>query len=190
MDVQRLHENGKWISCVSTGVYTLPNKKLLRCSALFYKIISSLQQRQQSFRSSRPEVLCKQGVLEISQNSHENTCARVSFLIKLQAWGLQIYLKRDSGTGVFLWIFQNFWEHLFLKNSSGSCFLELRHLRFSLVEQFQLRLARIKSKRFLFTWAGSFFSFKLFTTDSQGNNHTYLTDSQYSTFVFKKYSIL
>ena len=25
--------------------------------------------------------------LEISQNSQENTCARVSFLIKLQAWG-------------------------------------------------------------------------------------------------------
>ena len=29
--------------------------------------------------------------LEISQNSQENTCARVSFLITLQAWG--------SGTG-------------------------------------------------------------------------------------------
>ena len=42
--------------------------------------------------------------LEISQNSQENTCARVSFLIKLQPSGLRIYLKRDSGTGVFLWI--------------------------------------------------------------------------------------
>ena len=29
--------------------------------------------------------------LEISQNSLENTCARVSFLIKLQALGLQLY---------------------------------------------------------------------------------------------------
>ena len=29
--------------------------------------------------------------LEISQNSQENTCARVSFLIKLQAWGLERY---------------------------------------------------------------------------------------------------
>ena len=27
-----------------------------------------------------------------------NTCPRVSFLIKLQALGLQLYLKRDSGT--------------------------------------------------------------------------------------------
>ena len=28
---------------------------------------------------------------EISQNSRENTCARVSFLIKLQVRGLQLY---------------------------------------------------------------------------------------------------
>ena len=34
-------------------------------------------------RSSRPEVLCRKLPLEISQNSQENTCARVSFLIKL-----------------------------------------------------------------------------------------------------------
>ena len=32
-------------------------------------------------------VLCKKLFLEISQNSQENTCARVSFLIKLQALG-------------------------------------------------------------------------------------------------------
>ena len=35
-------------------------------------------------------VLWKNVFLEISQNSQENTCARVSFLIKLQA-GLQLY---------------------------------------------------------------------------------------------------
>ena len=43
-------------------------------------------------------VLYKEVFLEILQNSQENTCARVSFLIKLQA----------SGTGVFLWILWNF----------------------------------------------------------------------------------
>ena len=53
--------------------------------------------------------------LEISLNSRESTCARVSFLIKLQAWVLQFYLKSDAGTGVFLWILRNFWRHL--KNS-------------------------------------------------------------------------
>ena len=40
--------------------------------------------------------------LEISQNWQENTCAWVSFLIKLQ------------GSGLFLWILWNFLEHLFL----------------------------------------------------------------------------
>ena len=30
-------------------------------------------------------------LFEISQNSQENTCARVSFLMKLQASGLQLY---------------------------------------------------------------------------------------------------
>ena len=30
------------------------------------------------------------------------------FLIKLQTWGLQFYLKRDPGRGAFLWILRNF----------------------------------------------------------------------------------
>ena len=63
----------------------------------------------------------KKVFLEISQNSQENTCARV-FLIKLQALGLQLYKKRHSGTGVFLWILQNLQEHFFLQNTSGGCF--------------------------------------------------------------------
>ena len=47
-------------------------------------------------------MFCKKKVFfEISQNSQENTCAWASFLIKLQVLGLQLYLKRDSGTGVF-----------------------------------------------------------------------------------------
>ena len=46
--------------------------------------------------------------LKISKNWQENTCARVSFSIKLQVLGLQLCLKRDSGTGVFLWFLQNF----------------------------------------------------------------------------------
>ena len=50
----------------------------------------------------------KKVFLEISQNPQENTCARISFLIKLQAWGLQLYQKRDSRTIAFLWILRNF----------------------------------------------------------------------------------
>ena len=36
------------------------------------------------------DVLQKKVFLEISQNSQEYTCARVSFLIKLQAWGTYV----------------------------------------------------------------------------------------------------
>ena len=50
--------------------------------------------------AQRPSV--KKLFLEILQNLQENACARASFLIKLQASGLQLYEKRDSGTGVFL----------------------------------------------------------------------------------------
>ena len=50
------------------------------------------------FNETRPNleaatrvVLQENVFLEISQNSQENTCARVSFLIKLQASGLHYY---------------------------------------------------------------------------------------------------
>ena len=43
--------------------------------------------------------------LEISQNSQENTCARVSFLIKLQAWNTFFYRKpKAAASGFVLWI--------------------------------------------------------------------------------------
>ena len=61
-----------------------------------------------TIRSSHRGCSVRKGVLRNLQNSQENTCARVSFLIKLQGWYLQLYLKRDSGLGVFLWNLQNF----------------------------------------------------------------------------------
>ena len=44
------------------------------CTCFLYK-------NNQASRSSRPVVFCKKGVLRISQNSQEKTCARVSFLV-------------------------------------------------------------------------------------------------------------
>ena len=71
-----------------------------------------------------PKVFCdvKKLYLEISQNSQENTCIRASFLIKLQGSGLQLYQKRNSGTGVFQWILRNFWEHPFYRTPPGNFF--------------------------------------------------------------------
>ena len=45
----------------------------------------------QIYRSSRTEVFCKNVCLEISQNSQEKTCARVSFFNKVAVSGLQLY---------------------------------------------------------------------------------------------------
>ena len=53
-------------------------------------------------------VLWKKVFLEIPQNLQEKTSARISFLINLQAWGLQLYYKSDSGTEAFLLILRNF----------------------------------------------------------------------------------
>ena len=58
--------------------------------------------------------------LEISQNSQENTSARTSFLIQLQAW--------DSGTGVFLWVLRNFWEYLFYRRPLDDSFCRFNRI--------------------------------------------------------------
>ena len=57
-----------------------------------------------STRSNRQRCSVKNMFLEISQNLQENTCARASF----SALSLQLYQKRGSGSGAFLWILWNF----------------------------------------------------------------------------------
>ena len=42
--------------------------------------------------------------------------------IDLIAWGLQLYLKRDSGTVFFRWILRTFSEHPFYRTHLGGCF--------------------------------------------------------------------
>ena len=41
---------------------------------------------------------------------------------------LQFYLKRDSDTGFFLWILENFWEQLFYKTPTEDCFWRIRDI--------------------------------------------------------------
>ena len=43
----------------------------------------------------------KEMFLKISQNFQEKICGGISFLIKWQAYILQLYLKEDSNTSVF-----------------------------------------------------------------------------------------
>ena len=70
-------------------------------------------------------VLCKKVFLEVSQNSQANNCARVSFLIKSQAWGLQ-------PEACFPVNFVKFLRTLFLQNTSGRLLLVLRFVFFGL----------------------------------------------------------
>ena len=55
-------------------------------------MLSLATTKECKFSQKQPqEVLCNNMFHEISQNSQKNTCARVSFLIKLQALGLYNY---------------------------------------------------------------------------------------------------
>ena len=58
----------------------------------------------------------KKVFLEILQNSQENTCARDSLLIKLQAWRATVNFVN----------FAKFLRMPFLQNSSGGCFCKLQ----------------------------------------------------------------
>ena len=85
------------------------------CEKVFWKVLWNS-------RSSHRRCSIKKVFLRIPQNSQEITCARVSFLIKFQASGLQFYEKRDSGAGVFLWILRNLQEGSFYRTPLGDCF--------------------------------------------------------------------
>ena len=67
----------------------------------------------------------KKVVLEISQNSQESTCARDSFLIKLQAWPSTL-LKKSLWHRCFPVNYAKFLRTPFLQNSSGGCFCKLQ----------------------------------------------------------------
>ena len=84
--------------------------------------------KSRSDRSSRPEVFCKNGVLRnFAKFTRKHLCQSL-FFNKIAGLRPAILLKRDSGTGVFLWVLWNFEEHLFSQNTSGGCFW-LLHLK-------------------------------------------------------------
>ena len=68
----------------------------------------------EDYRIWRIRTNTRKNFLKISQNSQEKIYAGVSFSINLQGSGLQLYWKRDSGTGVFLCTFWNILENLFI----------------------------------------------------------------------------
>ena len=55
---------------------------------------------------------------------------------------LQLYLKRDSGTGVFLWILRHFQEHWFNRAPLDDCFSTFSMYVFSSVTNYSLIAVR------------------------------------------------
>ena len=58
--------------------------------------------------------------LQILKTSQKTIKCQTFFLTKLQRFSFQLYLKRDSNTDVFLWIFQSFSENLLYRTSLGN----------------------------------------------------------------------
>ena len=73
-------------------------------------------------KQSHGGVLWKKLFLKSSQNLQQNTCVRVSFIKKLQTWGMQFYQKRDTDTDDFLWILWNFFWLFFYGTPPRDCF--------------------------------------------------------------------
>ena len=68
------------------------------------------------YRSNRSQMFFKIGALtNFTIFTRKHLCWSL-FLIKWQTWPSASLLKRDSNTGVFLWILRNFLEHLFLQD--------------------------------------------------------------------------
>ena len=81
------------------------NKHCMHLSTIKTIYFSRLVFAMSAFQKQPPEVFFQKFLfLKISQNSQENTRARVSFLITLHALVLELHYKRYSGTGVFLCI--------------------------------------------------------------------------------------
>ena len=78
-----------------------------------------------NFKRSHLRCFVKKGVLEnFAKFTGKHLCQSL-FLIKLQSSGLQRYLKRDSGTGVFLWILWKFLRTPFFRIPPSDCFNNL-----------------------------------------------------------------
>ena len=113
--------------------------------------------REQTHSFLAPVLFCSEAVaqtcsvkkvfLEISQNSHENTSARVSFLIKLQA---RLFLNKVTGAAcnfieketlaqVFPVNFAKFLRTPFLQNTSGGCFCLFIRTLFNIYQKYEIR---------------------------------------------------
>ena len=76
-------------------------------------LVVLIQYLYQIYRSTHPKVFCKKVLKNFTKFTGKHLCWSL-FFIKLEAGALQFYLKRDSGTSVFLWTLWNFFKKLFI----------------------------------------------------------------------------
>ena len=89
------------------------------------------------------------------------SCEKVKFRKIQKKRPKETYCKRDSGTGVFLWIFWNFWAHLFLQNTSSGCFCRLLLRKILRILFWPTKFVYLASRQtvFLVKWRGFIYSF-------------------------------
>ena len=118
-------------------------------------------------RSSRPEVFCK----KVVQNSQENTCDRVSFLITLQAGAFEVFLlKKRPWRRCFPVNVVKFLKTPVLQHTSNGC----------------LCISRVKSKFYEYGAATDYFTFSVLQCTSFLKNHRNCAD----TFHFDEVSLV
>ena len=94
--------------------------------------------------SSCSEVFCKKGVLNIlAKFTRKHLCWRV-FLIKLQAWSLQLYLK-ETLAQVFCWEFCEIFKNTYLVES-------MRTATFGLINSCETSIWLLYTYNHIFCW--------------------------------------
>ena len=83
---------------ITSNQFCLPKSKIsfsdAHCDLNFFPDLTVLRSHYKILKKERQAVarrFCKKVFLKVSQNSQEHSCAGVSFLLKLQVWGQQLY---------------------------------------------------------------------------------------------------
>ena len=114
-----------WLWCRECNKRTRQTISKKEIVIFLYMSLRSLN--RPNTRSSRPEVFCKKVLLEISQNSQEKACTRVSFLIKLQASSKNTLSYRTPPVAASVNLWQSIITSWNLKNSTTKLRIMIRH---------------------------------------------------------------